>query len=890
MPRSHLRRIGFTAAAGAALFVSLAGAFTGSLAGPASAGTGVSSSGSRAATVQAQSGRGLRVTIGSVSPDIGRPGKAVTVTGRVANGTHATARGLTAVLRSSGGGLQYRGQLDNYADGDYSGDQPVSAPVSLPDLAPGRSASFRLSFLPGNAGIQQFGVYPLAAQVDQANGSAATARTFLPFWPGSQPSLRKLKVAWIWPLIDQPRQGACPALLGNSLESSLDGASGGRLGGLLEAGRSAGRDARITWAVDPALLTDVDAMTSPYHVLDGPRCRDLRDEPASTAARKWLASLSATLSKGQGDQPVFTTPYADVDIAALTHSAGFDTDLASAFTMGRATATTVLGQKLEVAGGGTLDGTAWPAGGLADSSVLDNLAVNRVQTAVLDSNEMPPLNPVDYTPDAVTRVPTGVGSDVRVLLSDDALTKALGGSGAAAGSTPAQTEQWFLAETAMIAAEAPGLSRSVVVAPPQRWSPSGALAAGLLSDTASAPWLQPTYLDKLTAAAPASVTRTSLPPSQVSPAELSRGYLAGIKPIDASIQRFNSLLSRPDTLQGAVARAESSAWRGNGQAAGQDLTGQVGRYVADQENKIHIISSRGVTLSGARGNVPVSITNQLPRGYTATVRLKAAAAATPTVPAARRLTIGHNGGAYVQTVTIRPGESTTIRLPVHAYSPGLTQVDLWLLTPNGTPLSAQPTVLKVQSAHLGLAAEVITGAAVGVLVITTIIRVIRRGLREGRPAPPGRPKDGPQDGPAGEPEAAGDPRPGPAGETAEGAAQTGYPPAAAADTSPAGTPPGGDPSPGTPGEDSADGAYNADGTHGTHGADGTHGTHGTSRGAFPPRDVSDQYGFFTGHGGGQEAGTVMTEDGRPPSQHPPQYPEEPDEFADARPRAWPDTP
>jgi hypothetical protein len=34
----------------------------------------------------------------------------------------------------------------------------------------------------------------------------------------------------------------------------------------------------------------------------------------------------------------------------------------------------------------------------------------------------------------------------------------------------------------------------------------------------------------------------------------------------------------------------------------------------------------------------------------------------------------------------------------------------------------------------------------------------------------------------------------------------------------------------------------------------------------------------------------MTEDGRTGNQDAPHYPEEPDEFADARPRARPDTP
>lgn len=942
-PLPTVRRAVRAAAAGAALSMVLAGA----LAGTAGAAT------ARPAAHH-QPGQGLRVTIGSVSPDIGRPGKTVTVSGEVTNDGPGTAQGITAFLRSSGNGLQFRGELDEYANGSYNADQQVSPAVALPDLRPGHSEQFRMSFRPDNAGIGQFGVYPLAAEVGEATGSVATARTFLPFWPGSQPGTQPLQVAWLWPLIDQPRQGACPALVDNTLPSSLDASSGGRLGGLLQAGRSDGAGAKITWAVDPALLADVSAMTGPYHVINGPNCRNERSQPASGTARQWLASLSSTVSQAHGNQPVFATPYADVDVSALTH-AGLDNDLASAFTAGQSTATSVLGQHLDKAGGGTVDSTAWPPGGLADSSVLDNLAVNGVRTAVIDGNEMPPAGQIDYTPDAVTKVHTGVGSDVRVLLSDDTLTNVLGGSGAAADSSAAQTEQWFLAETAMIVAEAPNLARSVVVAPPQRWSPSASLAAGLLSETASAPWLKPEYLDNLTkAASPASVTPTPLPPRQVSSQELSSSYLSALRPIDASAQRFNSILSRPDPLFAvAMARAESSAWRGGGQEAGQDLTAQVGRYVSDQEAKVRLINSPGVTLSGARGNVPVSITNQLPRGYTATVKLEASASTAKTVPANKRLIIGNSSGPFVQTVTIRAGESTTVRLPVHAQSAGLTQVDLRLLTPQGDPLSTRPTVLKVQSTPLGLVAEVIIAVAVGVLVITSIIRVIRRGLREGRPAPPGSPQPSPglgaeaDAGPAAEPDAdvipggalvpeppGGTyrdpddtdpsswptglyPEPGSAGTHSEPAST--HPDAGAAGAFPAPGPadayreagptgafpesghPAGfpdpwpsstfsDPGPAAAYPDYADTQPDPEpaGTYPHPGPANGYPDPGSAEGYPDPGPADD--GFSSGRGSGQEAGTVVTEDGRAGNQHAQHFPEEPDEFADARSRAWPKAP
>ena len=91
------------------------------------------------------------------------------------------------------------------------------------------------------------------------NGYQGTSRTFLPYWTGSG-SATPLKVAWIWPLIDTPQQGACPQTLATN---SLDGgfAANGRLSTLLDAGLQWASTDDLTWAIDPALLSDATVMT-----------------------------------------------------------------------------------------------------------------------------------------------------------------------------------------------------------------------------------------------------------------------------------------------------------------------------------------------------------------------------------------------------------------------------------------------------------------------------------------------------------------------------------------------------------------------------------------------------------------------------------------------------
>ena len=240
--------------------------------------------------------------------------------------------------------------------------------------------------------------------------------------------------------------------------------------------------------------------------------------PASPAAAQWLSGVRAVSS----GQQMFMTPYDDVDVAALTHQ-GLDSDLTNAYRLGASAASAVLGTSSGPSpAGGSAGGTgssaagssaiAWPADGLADSSVLANLAVNGINTAVLSSSEMPGASGV-YTPDdAVASTPTATGTTMKVLLADSAITSVLGSATGAPGSSFAVSQR-FLAETAMIAGEDPGQALSVVVAPPREWNPPAALASQLLSETVNAPWLAPASLAGL-----ASLTGERQPGGAAGPA------------------------------------------------------------------------------------------------------------------------------------------------------------------------------------------------------------------------------------------------------------------------------------------------------------------------------------------------------------------------------------
>ena len=133
-----------------------------------------------------------------------------------------------------------------------------------------------------------------------------------------------------------------------------------------------------------------------------------------------------------------------------------------------------------------------PAGPLTCPCSPTSPPTEHVGTVVLNSSEMPPVNAdAVFRPDDAVASLRVAGLPMNVLLSDNTLTGVLRAGNTSSGTLPKSTEfavrQRFLAETAMIAAEAPDSRRTIVVAPPGGWSPSEALASDLLGETDDRP-------------------------------------------------------------------------------------------------------------------------------------------------------------------------------------------------------------------------------------------------------------------------------------------------------------------------------------------------------------------------------------------------------------------
>jgi hypothetical protein len=390
--------------------------------------------------------------------------------------------------------------------------------------------------------------------------------------------------------------------------------------------------------------------------------------------------------------------------------------------------------------GRALADVAWPADGIADYPLLESLASFKVTTVILDSGTMPPVPAVTYTPNAVTSMSDGLGTQLHFLLADDNLTHVLGSRSAGSADPAAlfRVRQLFLAETAMIVAELPSTPRAIVVAPPRRWYPAATLAKGLLADTVNAPWLRSSTIGQLLALRPDHLTRSQ--PQIVSPAELSPRLLRKVARLDGRVALLESILvpGQPNLqLYRAAFGVESSAWRGGRvtERRARALLSRTLRFIAAQWKGLSVVGSPNVTLGGTISTVPVSITNHL--DYPIQVRLSITAGN-------RSVQISVPGKGVI---TVQAHVTSTVKLAARASTGGSATIRLSLRSPDGRPLPVRALAMHIRATQFGTVALVICAAALAVFVIASAARAIRMGRPE-PPEPTGDSAGSPGTGPA----------------------------------------------------------------------------------------------------------------------------------------------
>ena len=232
---------------------------------------------------------------------------------------------------------------------------------------------------------------------------------------------------------------------------------------------------------------------------------------------------------------------------------------------------------------------AWPADGLANHARARESGRQQDQRCRPGQHDDAAVSGQSaFTPaSAKTSTPDGVTGDMRVLLSDDTITQILGTANAPSDppATSFAVEQRFLAETAMIAAQAPSVGRSIVVAPPRRWDPPARLASGCCRDgqrplAAAGQPRQPGHRQACRRG-----RSTCQPPTQLSQAELSGRLLRRGKAVDQQVDLLKSV--RATRTRGWTARWPRWSPRPGGAAArrrqGHGPGPAVSAYLSSQE-------------------------------------------------------------------------------------------------------------------------------------------------------------------------------------------------------------------------------------------------------------------------------------------------------------------
>jgi hypothetical protein len=635
----------------------------------------------------------VAVTLGSIRPaGYLRATSTLRVRGQIVNQSESTYQRVSVRLRFRPNPMTSRGELETYADGKGL-DPPVPGQPRLisTSLPPGGQQGWSLAITARQMGLHRFGVYPISVEVFSAAGAVlGHQRTFVTYYPAGT-ALQQTKVAWVWPLIDQPHRADDLTFVDDHLERLLG--PGGRLSDLVAAAKNT--TTPVSWLIDPSLVDDASRMadTQGYTIKDG---KDTANRPQSVAALDWLRGLHGAVTAGDR---LIATPYADPDVMALADRR-MSKDVKVATQEG---ARTLAAARLS----GATSVAALPPDGLADQATLSALVGSGSRTILLSSAILPDARPETFTPGPLVRKSVA-GNEVKLLAYDDTLRKILGADTTEPGGSIV-AEQRFLAETAMITGEAPQNPRTIVITPPRRWTPSAAFAKNVLTYTSKVPWLRPVPLSD---AENGHVSGRTFQPEKDSPG-LGKNYLKQVRDLGIRINHFTSIFqpATSDFTLG-IPRAESSAWNGQssrGKSQRRTLELQLDHSVA----QIKVLND-DIRMAGRSGRTPITISNGLTRG-TVIVTLHAYSQNNT------RLRVN----SVDRTLTLEPGHKDQVTLDMRASANGMAYVNLELLAPDGRAFGGAH-VLRVNATGYGRTALLITGVSLAVLFVGVAIRVVRR--------------------------------------------------------------------------------------------------------------------------------------------------------------------
>jgi len=692
---------------------------------------------SLAAVKSSRNGTGSRtaaVTLNSISPRIPAAGDTITVSGSVVNNSRVTIGPAKIAVHIAGTGpLRSRSAIEAEAtrtvfDAAKDGPEINGHTVTMPDLAPGRSEPFTITFPVSALDLGATGVYGIGIGLDGQDSAEpydhvlGIKRTFVPWYPSGE-TAKSTRIGYLWPLTDRPHidprgdidSQQSPIFLDDSLAAELKpgdaaGHGGGRLWQLVQTGKQL----PITWVVDPDLLATVEAMTKPYRVA-GPH-GDITRTTAGTGsavAKQWLNLLKTAVA----NQQVVALPFGDPDLASLAHNGADDHSNVSLVktgtALGKTTVDTILGIQ-------ATSKVAWPQDGAIDPSIVSVARDGGADTVIARSDSLQERASLVYTPNAAR--PIGHGTTAAV--ADAALSTAFEGDMGSKQSANLAVQQ-YIAQTLLVTMQAPDTQRTILVAP-QRM-PSAAQAAAMaeaIRQTDAGDWVEPTDLNGVLSAKADPLASRHVPsahayPKSLRAQELPADAFRQLHEVQLNLDDFVVILTIKDRVtvpfRNAMLRATSTNWRGD--ARGEKIyRNTIGRYLTDLIGAVHILSKSDLTLSGRSGTIPVTVKNDLGQPITGLVL---------------RLSSDSNIRLKIknpqQPIAIDGGHTRTLKFETTASANGPAQITAQLYTQNGA-LYDKAVDFKVQLTNVTDLVMLIIAAGLLLLVLAGV-RIYRQRKR-----------------------------------------------------------------------------------------------------------------------------------------------------------------
>jgi hypothetical protein len=528
------------------------------------------------------------ITLTSVSPSLPKRDGTITLKGKVTNTSKEPLVRLQALFWRDQAPITDADGLQSALDSDSN--QPVGSrryekpgefqdlyTVDQPDLAPGRSATFTVTASVADLALAPTdGVYLVGVHVLQNGVPLAVARTriFVPVL--SKEPARSLQKATLVVLDSQP-SWLGPGLLSDD-HLARDVGPGGRLRVLLDA--AARKDA--SYAVDPALVAELETMRSGYQV----RTPDGGATAGSgqADATRWLADLAALRDGHDGYRLLFGSP----DVAALAHAHQTDVLEAAAAAGKRVEATE------------DLPLLVLPADGAADTDTLQAAAALQPRAVLLS--------------DSATR---GAGPLLRSSSGTPVLTYVAGGLGGGPGPDPSDDavhiQQRSLAASWIETTSGSGTGPAQV-----RLVQTEAQATS--TGQTDPPWARATPLSAVLDRTPSRWSGDLRYAASAKDDELRPSQLAAVARLASSEHTWQDLLVDGDaavaTGDAATARAASASWRGHRAASAAYVRPQQASLDTRLTDQVRISSSRKVSTVAQQGvEFPITIRNDLaPQG------------------------------------------------------------------------------------------------------------------------------------------------------------------------------------------------------------------------------------------------------------------------------------